>query len=254
LTKRENRFAHHPLSGSPSGFPFDIAGRNQAPGGIGFGSDAELKPMDGPRLGDDVLLTNVLSFDVQVYDPGAPFARTPEDPSYAPPAVGPTTIYGAYVNLGADHYSRFVYPNAQFCADPNSIFNVTQIGVTIHPGATGVNLTPRGITGAFTYDTWSLHYENNGLREHPAMNFPSGSPRSGSPRMDAATNGLDDDNNDVVDDATFADAATGRLQGEAETAPPFPAPLRGIRVRIRVYEPDSRQVRQVTVVQDFLPD
>jgi KaiC/GvpD/RAD55 family RecA-like ATPase len=42
-------------------------------------------------------------------------------------------------------------------------------------------------------------------------------------------------------------------KGENETSPPYPVPLRGIQVKIRVFEPDSRQVREVTVVQDFLP-
>jgi hypothetical protein len=38
---------------------------------------------------------------------------------------------------------------------------------------------------------------------------------------------------------------------EKLTWPPYPAPLRGIQVKIRVYEPDSRQVREVTVTQSF---
>ena len=37
------------------------------------------------------------------------------------------------------------------------------------------------------------------------------------------------------------------------TAPPYPIPLRGIQVKIRTFEPDSRQVHEVTVIQDFLP-
>jgi hypothetical protein len=41
--------------------------------------------------------------------------------------------------------------------------------------------------------------------------------------------------------------------GERETMPPYPVPLRGIQVKIRTFEPDSRQIREVTVVQDFLP-
>jgi hypothetical protein len=41
--------------------------------------------------------------------------------------------------------------------------------------------------------------------------------------------------------------------GEMETSPPYPYPLRGIEVRIRCYEPSSRQVRQVTVRQTFVP-
>ena len=45
----------------------------------------------------------------------------------------------------------------------------------------------------------------------------------------------------IVDDAT-----------ESVTAPPYPVQLRGIQVKIRVFEPDSRQIREVTVVQDFL--
>ena len=42
--------------------------------------------------------------------------------------------------------------------------------------------------------------------------------------------------------------------GERETLSPYPFPLRGVQITIRVYEPDTGQVRQVTVVQDFLPD
>ena len=40
---------------------------------------------------------------------------------------------------------------------------------------------------------------------------------------------------------------------EQETSPPYPYPLRGVEVRIRVYEPRSRQVRQVTVRHTFVP-
>ena len=35
--------------------------------------------------------------------------------------------------------------------------------------------------------------------------------------------------------------------------PPYPSALRGIQIKIRVFEPDSRQIREVTVIQDFLP-
>ena len=40
---------------------------------------------------------------------------------------------------------------------------------------------------------------------------------------------------------------------DAITSPPYPVPLRGIQVKIRVFEPDSRNIREVTVTQDFLP-
>jgi hypothetical protein len=84
--------------------------------------------------------------------------------------------------------------------------------------------------GRRTYDTWTTHYEANGRNE------------DGDALVDEGTNGLDDDGDGTVDDA-----------GELETSPPYPWPLRGIEVRIRCYEPSSRQVRQVTVRHTFVP-
>ena len=87
------------------------------------------------------------------------------------------------------------------------------------PSTNNGNLARDNNTGASTYPT--------GLGQFPAGN---------------ATNGFDDDSNGIVDDVN-----------EQITSPPYPAPLRGIQVKIRVFEPDSRQVREVTVEQDFLP-
>jgi hypothetical protein len=42
--------------------------------------------------------------------------------------------------------------------------------------------------------------------------------------------------------------------GERETSPPYPVPLRGIQVQIRLYEPATRQVRQATVGADFIQE
>ena len=83
-------------------------------------------------------------------------------------------------------------------------------------------------------------------QQGPAL-ATEGEGREGQPQVDEGTNGFDDDQPGqpgygIVDDA-----------GEMETSPPYPVPLRAIQVKIRVYEPDSRQIREVTVVQDFLP-
>ena len=59
---------------------------------------------------------------------------------------------------------------------------------------------------------------------------------------DQGTNGIDDNSNGIVDESA-----------EQETAPPYPVALRGVEIRIRVYEPASRQVRQVTVRHTFVP-
>jgi len=42
--------------------------------------------------------------------------------------------------------------------------------------------------------------------------------------------------------------------GERETVPPYDKPLRGIQAVLRLYERDSRQVRQVSVNQSFVPE
>ena len=80
-----------------------------------------------------------------------------------------------------------------------------------------------------TYDTFSSHYEANGLDE------------DGDGDIDEGTNGRDDNTNGVIDEPQ-----------EAETSPPYPYPLRGIEIRIRCYEPSSRQVRQVTIHHTFV--
>jgi hypothetical protein len=82
------------------------------------------------------------------------------------------------------------------------------------------------------YDTWSLGYEADGIDQ------------DNDGAIDQATNGLDSapSLDGVIDDA-----------GERETSAPFPYPLRGVEVRIRCYDPTSRQVRQVTVRHTFVP-
>ncbi len=57
-------------------------------------------------------------------------------------------------------------------------------------------------------------------------------------------NGFDNDGT-----ATASTTPTERI-----TSPPYPVPLRGVQIKIRVYEPTSRQVREVTVTETFLPD
>ncbi|MDP7205184.1 MAG: hypothetical protein QGH11_06445, partial [Pirellulaceae bacterium] len=95
------------------------------------------------------------------------------------------------------------------------------------------------VTPYATYDTWSMQYESDGLNQDlDAV-------------TDEGTNGLDnaDPNlalnlqNPAVDDVT-----------ERETSPPYPFPLRGIQITLRIIDPDSRQSRQITVVNDFTPE
>ncbi len=260
LTKPENRIGHQPRGGGTT-FPFRFL-PNIDPTSL---IEPQAFTAAGSRLGDDILMTNVLSFDVQVYDPGAPVFVVTEGPpprpvvaveprdviyrsvltqwinasypatlSLNPPAPPPqysvgSVAFGAYADLGylTTPPPYTVTPPAY---TPPSGFPTPQFGEV--PNALSGITTPRSVTNPFVYDTWSLHYENDGI------------PQLSTFGTDSGTNGLDDSPpNGIVDDIN-----------ERDTMPPYSAPLRGIRITIRVYEPSSLQVRQVTIVQDFLPE
>jgi hypothetical protein len=60
--------------------------------------------------------------------------------------------------------------------------------------------------------------------------------------VDEGTNGLDDGGGSlVVDDAV-----------EQETAPPYAQPLRGLELILRMRDNSTQQVRQTSVVADFV--
>jgi len=109
--------------------------------------------------------------------------------------------------------------------------------------------------GYAVFDTWSFHYENNGLNEDHDTDA------SGNPMVDEGTNGLDDRDPriagsavDKVDHVNDIAALGPDDVGERETVPPYDKPLRGVQVLLRLYERDSRQVRQVSVNQSFVPE
>jgi hypothetical protein len=182
-----------------------------------------LPSFSADRQGEDVVLTNVLSFDVQVFDPGAEMRSTgsaiiePTDAGYTNAAANINNpARGAYIDLG-----NSTLPLTLFGALPPASVAAVKSG-----------LAPQGSFLYSTYDTWSFHYEHDGIQQTPAG-------------PDKGTNGLDDNatTNAGVDDMS-----------ERETSPPYPYPLRGLRVKIRVYEPGTKQVREITIVQSFVPE
>ncbi|WP_146443973.1 PilW family protein [Botrimarina colliarenosi] len=105
-----------------------------------------------------------------------------------------------------------------------------------------------------TYDTWSWHYENNGINE-------DGDDTNGTLLSDATTNGVratDEGTNGLDDAAVYSGTVATRLgpddYAERETRPPYDAPLRGLQVSLRAYERDSRQIREVRVKESFVPE
>jgi len=213
LTKRENRFGHQ--AGSAN-FPHAL---NLA----FFKSFAETPGAGVSREGEDVILTNVLNFDVKVWDPTATTRNvggeivSPGDPGYDHTA-GTAGAPGAYVDLfytgdPASTLSRF--------SGPGHIKSKLRVGGTV--------------TNA-TYDTWSFHYEHDGIDQASDAGITPGT-------IDEGTNDFDDNTNVVIDE-----------MAERETSPPYPFPLRGVQIKIRVYEPFSQQVRETTIVESFMPE
>jgi len=237
LTKRENRFAHR-----ADVFPHlprielsDPTTNNVYP------SVRADYSMFG-REGEEVVLTNVLSFNIQVYDPTVPLRQNggaivaPGEPGYHNGADSPSLPLGAYIDLG-DKIARIKgssTPSAFGVLEPRS------------PVGRRSLLAPTPQYPFSTYDTWSFHYEHDGIRQptHLVSEMPRDW-RQGSGPADPGTNGIDDNpqQSPGVDDIS-----------ERETSPPYPHPLRGLRVTIRVYEPSSKQVREVTVVESFVPE
>jgi hypothetical protein len=229
LGRRENRFSHNTAS-----FPFNTVVPTA---------------LTGARASEDVILDNVVAFDVQLFDPGAPQVvpsgssdvLEPKDPNYvaAVGGAGSTIVgYGAYADLnwGKDppglspaRWGGSPYPPATLPAGAPAPWFA---GDPPYPPVTGwsPSTVPSNATYAI-YDTWTTAYELSG---------PDGAGNYGpGPGID----GLDSPTaNGIVDD-----------QSEWTTAAPYSKPLRGIRITIRVYEPDSKQIRQITVVQDFVP-
>jgi len=210
LTQRENRFGHDPrvTGGAAPTFPFRL---NAAV--------MDNLAQTGNQLGEDIMLSNILAFDVRAYDPTAVIksvsglAVIPGDPGWTN-ATATAIGLGCFVDLNYTSYSGVA--SSIFSGAPQTKSQLHAMGAALPVMA--------------TYDTWSWAYERDGVNQNGGL-------------ADRGTDGLDNDNINGVDDPS-----------ERDTSPPYLAPLRGLQVRIRIYEPDTRQVRQVSVTSVFVPD
>jgi type II secretory pathway pseudopilin PulG len=241
------------------------------------------------RVGDDVMLSQAMAFDIQVFDPKAPIYAiygngramvagdvqgqglvraasvdaTPVAPGDAGWSIGVTgrgtpINTGAYVDLGyVFRHQRFVGSAFSLPGGANDPVNRSLFAFRMNPKSQLID-PARSLdfeaTVFRTYDTWSFHYETNGIDEDRVFDDPN------SPALiDEGTNGFDDYSwYDLNGDRVFQ-LGTEYVKmfgvddmGERETSPPYPVPLRGVQVKLRVYESDSRQMREVTVRQNFV--
>jgi type II secretory pathway pseudopilin PulG len=168
----------------------------------------------------DTVLPNVLSFDVRVFDSEAPLYFKP--PNVGPIMVGEKGWDGGVIQLDgiSGGYVDLGFLGENHTA-PTSLFSSKGDPKSGLSGNT---------TQARTFCTWDHGYESDGIDQ------------DGDSMVDEGTDGFDTDAMNGVDDA-----------GERETAPPYAVALRGIKVTMRVLEPDSGQIRQISVIQHFAP-
>ncbi len=164
--------------------------------------------------GEDILLTDVAGFDVRVYSPNA------------------TVHYS-----GASTDTILVEPGDPGYSPSATTLN-TSAGAFVDLGYTGLNAS-EWFSGAaapksqlaLTYDTWSPSYEHDGIDQ------------DGVDGIDQGTNGINNGGTAAPDD-----------DGERETRPPYPYPVRGIQISTRLIEKTTRQVHQSSVIQSYVPE
>jgi prepilin-type N-terminal cleavage/methylation domain-containing protein len=211
LTWRQNRFAH-----DPSTFPYQVDVTRIRPYNGTSSLASPLGPLLLERQGEDIMLRNALAFDVRAYDPQAPL-RLSSGVAVSPGAPGWASGSATSDNaVGA--FVDLNYLSYGGTLTSNSWFsNVSQ-----NVSGSGARLFNAH------WDTWPFAYEQDA------------NDQDGDGTIDEGVNGFDDNGNGVIDDP-----------GEYETQPPYISPMRGVMVRLRAYEPYSRQVRDVSVVENF---
>lgn len=188
------------------------------------------------RADEDIVLENVVGFDVKAWDPEAPVLQY-TDPG---PGGGITVLEPGDRGYPASNDPEWT----KILAGSSSLYAIVSRGAYVDlnygptptmshfSGSPDAKLALGSLNPGGTYDTWSTHYEADGIDNNRDTFIDPG-----TDGFDTVTaNGIAG----IVDDA-----------GEKEAPPPYAVPLRGLKVTIRAYEPFSRKIREVTITQDF---
>lgn len=269
LSRRENRFAHAPndsvtpANTFPHQFPYNVnAPANYVQPHLNPDPDdpttnvGSLRRLGSERENEDLVLDNVLAFDVQVFDPGAPLYNLngtiipPSGSDAFTTASGGSsnniTGFGSYVDLGWNQAGTYNYTSilTNIPTAPAPLFQQER-RLGWHPTFPG-QLLGSAVGIPAVYDTWSTYYESDQVNQEqvPFYSLPQSSItwlawQTGI--IDQGTNGLDENNINGPDDPL-----------ERETSPPYPYALRGVQVKLRIYEPESRQIRETTVTRNLV--
>ena len=215
------------------------------------------------RLADlqyDIMMSDVIAFDVQVFDPTAPVLVENTSGNFLEPVdrgfiehyprgeapVGATPVDplngyayrlkgGAYTDLGKSEFTATVVRNTTtLLTPPSEVVPITgNLGAitAYNPRVRDNNGNIIGITETGVYDTGTSEYERDGLDN------------DGDSLIDEGSDGLDSDGNGIVDDIGAG--------SEQEVVPSYNVPIQGLRISIRSIEPSTGQIRQSSLTQDF---
>ena len=171
-----------------------------------------------------VVLTNVIAFDIQVYDPDAQryVVRAGADPSDPIVDIADPSEIGAQLGVANGRFSSF----------SRGAF----VDLGKGKGARGAvpilfNRPHRRYESEAVYDTGTSQYNNDEVNDR-GRNGVDDAPYSG----DGSPNG-------IVDDIE-----------EKASIPPYNVPLRGIKISMRVIEPNTKQIRQLTIIKSFVKE
>ncbi len=175
-------------------------------------------PYLGNRIAEDVIMTNVIGFDVKAWDPEVRrYVDLGEEP--LPPIQ--TMISAIQNGQSIDSFFPLRSPGWYSRNNP------------LHARA-DANYLPN------TYDTWTDAYEYDGLKQDGDGLADEGMNRVDDPVVRADGTPIKPNGDGIIDD-----------MNEWESRPPYLRSLRGIQIKIRTFEPDSLQIRETTIIKEF---
>ncbi|MBV8230277.1 MAG: prepilin-type N-terminal cleavage/methylation domain-containing protein [Planctomycetaceae bacterium] len=224
-------------------FSINVAGTGTQATGLSWTTITQLPPMTDPILGiqpfteqptpagsttfsagmgydvfqDDLIMTGVRSFDVKVYDDAVPGYV---DLGYSSFLDGVTPLNAANATIGAHlletfgHEGRIPPLQADYRVDPQAALNGWG-NFFIGDDQAGIRRLRR------TYDSWSTAYSAVVAKGVvPGSNAQVGPPFANPPLYPSYP-------------------------------PPYPLPLRGIQIQIRLVDPRNEHIKVLTIRQDF---
>ncbi len=282
LALRHNRLGHVPQGNTGPNWPNFFLTNDASAWRARLNSQWDVWVANGSQLPgtpsgliQDTILDNVLSFDVKVWDPQAPVFVVPNTQPNSPPVtITPSSLVpaagtppdvnspnryaeelAAWFQAGRPNnwqagpvvrgtFVDLFYARALYAGNNRpTVFHLSWFSGPGY-GTLGQWAASGNRNLAAVYDTWTTRYERDGLDQ------------DGDSLVDEGTNEVNDPNNvppfpGSNVDSHLQNTPEADERAEQEAPPPYRRPIRALQIKIRVFEPDTRQVREVTVVQSF---